>query len=181
MTLKLMGVEKVIAAIKDVNNELYAKIDGELNAKCTDIVKKAQKNVEQNKSTNFGQLKGSIAYKKIENQDLKYVVFANAYHAPYIEFGTVKKVSVPPELTEVAAAVKGRASRGNFASMVEAIYIWGTKKKIIKKGDKNHAVNIARKILINGIAPQPFLWPSFLEVRPKLISRLQTILKSANL
>ncbi|NDD55817.1 hypothetical protein EBZ39_18455 [bacterium] len=65
--------------------------------------------------------------------------------------------------------------------MVEAIYVWGTKKKIIKKGDKNHAVNIARKIMINGIAPQPFLWPSFLEVRPKLITRLQTILKSANL
>ena len=149
-----MGVEKVIAAIKDVNSELNAKIDAEIDAQAQTIATKAKR---------------------------KYTVFANAYHAPYIEFGTVKKVSVPPELTEVAAAVKGRASRGNFASMVEAIYVWGTKKKIIKKGDKNHAVNIARKIMINGIAPQPFLWPSFLEVRPKLISRLQTILKSANL
>jgi hypothetical protein len=175
MTLKLMGVEKVIAAIKDVNSELNAKIDAEIDAQAQTIATKAKRKAP----ANFSELRNSIGTEKVSN--LKYTVFANAYHAPYIEFGTVKKVSVPPELTEVAAAVKGRATRGNFASMVEAIYVWGTKKKIIKKGDKNHAVNIARKILINGIAPQPFLWPSFLEVRPKLISRLQTILKSANL
>jgi HK97 gp10 family phage protein len=175
MTLKLMGVEKVIAAIKDVNSELNAKIDAEIDAQAQTIATKAKRKAP----ANFSQLRNSIGTEKVSN--LKYTVFANAYHAPYIEFGTVKKVSVPPELTEVAAAVKGRASRGNFASMVEAIYVWGTKKKIIKRGDKNHAVNIARKIMINGIAPQPFLWPSFIEVRPKLISRLQTILKSANL
>ena len=175
MTLKLMGVENVIAAIKDVNSELNAKIDAEIDAQAQTIATKAKRKAP----ANFSELRNSIGTEKVSN--LKYTVFANAYHAPYIEFGTVKKVSVPPELTEVAAAVKGRASRGNFASMVEAIYVWGTKKKIIKKGDKNHAVNIARKIMINGIAPQPFLWPSFLEVRPKLISRLQTILKSANL
>ena len=175
MTLKLMGVEKVIAAIKDVNSELNVSIDAEIDAQAQTIATKAKRKAP----ANFSELRNSIGTEKVSN--LKYTVFANAYHAPYIEFGTVKKVSVPPELTEVAAAVKGRASRGNFASMVEAIYVWGTKKKIIKKGDKNHAVNIARKILINGIAPQPFLWPSFLEVRPKLISRLQTILKSANL
>ena len=150
MTLKLMGVEKVIAAIKDVNSELNVKIDAEIDAQAQMVATKAKRKAP----SNFSELRNSI--------------------------GT-EKVSVPPELTEVAAAVKGRASRGNFASMVEAIYVWGTKKKIIKKGDKNHAVNIARKIMINGIAPQPFLWPSFLEVRPKLISRLQTILKSANL
>jgi hypothetical protein len=175
MTLKLMGVENVIAAIKDVNSELNAKIDAEIDAQAQTIATKAKRKAP----ANFSELRNSIGTEKVSN--LKYTVFANAYHAPYIEFGTVKKVSVPPELTEVAAAVKGRASRGNFASMVEAIYVWGTKKKIIKRGDKNHAVNIARKIMINGIAPQPFLWPSFLEVRPKLISRLQTILKSANL
>lgn len=170
-----MGVEKVIAAIKDVNSELNAKIDAEIKAQAQTIATKAKRKAPKN----FSQLSTSIGTERVSN--LKYTVFANAYHAPYIEFGTVKKVSVPPELTEVAAAVKGRASRGNFSSMVEAIYEWGTKKKIIKKGDKNHAVNIARKIMINGIAPQPFLWPSFLEVRPKLISGLQTILKSANL
>jgi len=175
MTLKLMGVEKVITAIKDVNSELNAKIDAEIDAQAQTIATKAKRKAP----ANFSELRNSIGTEKVSN--LKYTVFANAYHAPYIEFGTVKKVSVPPELTEVAAAVKGRASRGNFATMVEAIYVWGTKKKIIKKNDKNHAVNIARKIMINGIAPQPFLWPSFLEVRPKLISRLQTILKSANL
>lgn len=175
MTLKLMGVEKVIAAIKDVNSELNAKIDAEIDAQAQTIATKAKRKAP----ANFSELRNSIGTEKVSN--LKYTVFANAYHAPYIEFGTVKKVSVPPELTEVAAAVKGRASRGNFESMVEAIYVWGTKKKIIKKGEKDHAVNIARKIMINGIEPQPFLWPSFLEVRPKLISRLQTILKSANL
>ncbi|NDD55816.1 HK97 gp10 family phage protein [bacterium] len=93
MTLKLMGVEKVIAAIKDVNSELNAKIDAEIDAQAQSIATRAKRKAP----SNFSELRNSIGTEKVSN--LKYTVFANAYHAPYIEFGTVKKVSVPPELT----------------------------------------------------------------------------------
>ena len=177
MTLKLDGVEKVLAALRDVQNEVVTKVDGELQAASNDIIRKSLRKAP----TNFGQLKNAKNWQKVENEKLKYTIFCTAYHAPYIEFGTGKKVNVPPELSDVAAQIKGRKSRGNFESFIEAIYVWGTKKKVIKKGDKHHAFNIARKIYLNGIAPQPFLWPSFLEVKPKLISRLQTLLKGIQL
>lgn len=175
MTLKLQGIEKVLASLKDVQNEAVQEIDGELQAAANNISTRAKRKAP----ANFSQLRNSIGSEKLSN--LQYTIFASAYHAPYIEFGTVLKVSVPAELTEIAAAIKGRPKRGNFESFIEAIYVWGTKKKIIKKGDKRHAFNIARKIYREGIAPQPYLWPSFLEVRPKLINRIQTILKTINL
>lgn len=175
MTLKLDGVEKVLAALRDVQDEVVKKVDGELESAANTITTRAKHKAPKN----LAQLHGSIGSRKESN--LRYTIFATAYHAPYIEFGTTKKVSVPAELTEVAAAVKARPKRGNFESFIEAIYVWGTKKKVIKKGDKRHAFNIARKIYLNGIAPQPFLWPSFLEVKPKLISRLQNLLKGIDL
>ena len=175
MTLKLNGIEKVLASLKDVQSEAVQLIDAELQASANTISTKAKRRAP----SNFSQLRNSIGSEKLSN--LRYTIYATAYHAPYIEFGTGPKVSVPGELTEVAAAVKGRAKRGNFESFIEAIYVWGTKKKVIKKGDKRHAFNIARKIYLNGIAPQPYLWPSFLEQRPKLISRIQSILKTIDL
>lgn len=175
MTLKLQGIEKVLNALQDVQSEAVQLLDAELQASSNTIVTKAKRKAP----ANFSQLRNSIGSEKLSN--LRYTIYATAYHAPYVEFGTSSKTNVPSELTEVAAAVKGRSKRGNFESFIEAIYVWGTKKKVIKKGDKRHAFNIARKIYLNGIAPQPFLWPSFLEQRPKLISRLQNILKSIDL
>lgn len=175
MTLKLQGIEKVLNALQDVQSEAVQLIDAELQASTNTITTKAKRKAP----ANFSQLRNSIGREKLSN--LRYTVYATAYHAPYIEFGTVTKTSVPDELRDVAAAVKARPKRGNFESFIEAIYVWGTKKKVIKKGDKRHAFNIARKIYLNGIAPQPFLWPSFLEQRPKLISRIQAILKTISL
>jgi hypothetical protein len=92
-----------------------------------------------------------------------------------VEFGTRGKVKVPTELEGVAKNTQGRSSRGNFKAFVESIYLWGTKKKIIKKGDKNHAYNIARKIYKEGIAPQPYLWPAFVAERSKLVSNIRAV------
>lgn len=175
MTLKLDGVEKVLAALKDVQNEVVTKVDAELQASANKIATRAKRKAP----SNFAQLRNSIGSEKESN--LRYTIYATAYHAPYIEFGTGPKTKVPDELTEVATAVKARAKKGNFEDFIEAIYVWGRKKKIIKKGDKFHATNIARKIYLNGIEPNAFMWPSFLEVKPKLISRLQTLLKGIQL
>ncbi len=107
---------------------------------------------------------------------MQYTVFSNAPHAGFVEFGTRGKTVVPPELQEQARAVQ-KTSKGNWDQFVNSIYEWGTKKKVIKKGDKNHAANIARKIYKFGIAPQPYLWPSFVAERSKLIRRITDIVK----
>ena len=167
MNIQLKGVQKVLNDLAKLPAEITQEVDGELQAGANDMTRQAKRNAP----ANFGQLRNSIGSAKAAS--LRYTIFATAFHAPFIEFGTVKKVSVPTELQEVAQQVKGRPKRGNFKSFIEDIYLWGTKKGVIKKGDRQHARNIARKIYMNGIAPQPYLWPAFVNVRPKLIARLR--------
>jgi HK97 gp10 family phage protein len=169
MNLKLTGVQKIINQLAKVENEISAEVDAELQASLNKMVKDAQRRAP----ANFSELRNSIEQRK--ESKLKYSFFADAYHAPYVEFGTRKKTKIPSELQSVANSVQKREPRGKFAQFVESIYVWGTFKGVIKKGDKNHAYNIARKIYKEGIAPQPYLWPAFVAERSKLISNIRAV------
>jgi len=160
-------VQKIINQLAKVESEISEEVDAELQASLNKMVKDAERRVP----VNFGEIKNSIGQKKEEK--LRYSFFATAWHAPYLEFGTRAKKEVPKELEAVAKAVQKRESRGKFADFVDSIYLWGTKKGIIEKDDKNHALNIARKIWHQGIAPQPYLWPAFVAERSKLVERVK--------
>ena len=169
MNVKLTGVQKIINQLAKVENEISAEVDAELQAS----LNKMEKDAKRKAPSNFSQLRNSIGNAK--ESKLRYSLFASAYYAPYVEFGTRGKTEVPKELEAVAKNIQARESKGTFEEFVESIYLWGRKKKIIKKNDKNHAVNIARKIYINGIAPQPYLWPAFVAERSKLISNIRAV------
>ena len=171
MNLQLKGVQGVINALAQLDNEVSREVDAEMQASLNKMALTAKRKAP----ANFAELRNSIGTERAA--PLQYSLFANAYHAPYIEFGTRGKIDVPTELEPVAAAIKARPKKGNWMQFVNSIYEWGTKKKVIKKGDKNHAVNIARKIYKFGIAPQPYLWPSFVAERSKLIKRITDIVK----
>jgi HK97 gp10 family phage protein len=169
MNLKLTGVQKIINQLAKVESEITAEVDAELQAS----LNKMERDAKRSAPANFGQLRNSIGNRK--ESKLRYSLFASAWYAPYVEFGTRGKVKVPTELEGIGQQIQGRTSRGNFKAFIESIYLWGTKKKIIKKGDKNHAINIARKIYREGIAPQPYLWPAFVAERGKLIDRIKAV------
>ena len=173
MNLQLKGVQGVINALAQLDNEVSREVDAEMQAS----VNKMALTAKRKAPANFAELRNSIGTERATA--LQYSVFANAYHAPYIEFGTRGKFAdkIPAEILPIAAAIKARPKKGNWTQFVNSIYEWGTKKKIIKKGDKNHAVNIARKIYKFGIAPLPFLWPSFVAERSKLVRRITDIVK----
>jgi HK97 gp10 family phage protein len=168
MNLKLSGVQKLINELAKVESEVSAEVDGELQAS----VNKMRLDATRRVPVNFGEIKKSINQRK--EGKLKYSFFATAFHAPFLEFGTKRKTQVPKELESVAAQFKGK-KRGNFEQFIESIYLWGTHKKIIKKGDKNHAANIAKKIWREGIAPQPYLWPAFVAERSKLVANIRAV------
>ena len=171
MNLKLGGVQKVLNALANVESELKTEIGAEIQSSANKISKDAKRNAP----SNFGQLRNSIGTNK-EGQ-LRYAIFATAFHAPFIEFGTRAKTTVPKELQDVAADVKNRKKRGNWKTFVDDIYTWGIKKKIIKKGDRNHAYNIAKKIWKEGISPKPYLYPAFVAERGKLIRIIREIVR----
>lgn len=192
MTLKLEGVDGVLKEIARYRTGLKAEVDGLLLEAANEIVTQAKIAAP----SNFGEIKNSIKQRK--DKALKYIIIADAFHAPFLEFGTRGKVSIPSEMQAVAAAVKGRKRRGNWETFVADIKVWmkkrgvgstliapvksgkrkGQFKRASKQAQSDHldsiAFLIARKIYKFGISPQPFLYPSFLFVKPKLISDIKT-------
>lgn len=194
MNLKLDGVQATIDKLQKVKNVVTREIDGELLTSANTIVKDAKRMAP----ANFGELKNSIDFQK--KAFLRFEIFADAYYAPYLEFGTRAKVKIPSEMSAVAAQVQARGKRGTWAEFVDNIQDWIKKKGIAatqikqNKGGKNKgkfrkagalsqaiyerqlAFLIARKIYKNGINPQPFLYPAWLKNKPVLIQRIQNIL-----
>jgi len=199
MSLKLDGVQDTLNKLRNVNNAITREIDDELLSAANKIRSDAEKLAPKN----FSELVNSINFEKVGL--MQYSIFANAYHAPYIEFGTKKKTKVPAEMSAVAAVVKGRPKRGTFAEMVDNIQDWIKKKGIaatqvtqVKTGkrkgqfkksgalvqaiyERQLAFHIAKRILQNGINPQPFLYPAFIKNKAKLISTIQAVLNRATL
>jgi hypothetical protein len=102
-------------------------------------------------------------------------VVATAKYAAYIEFGTRKFAasyvsSLPQDWATYAATFQGPAG-GTFADLVKSIMGWCKRKGI----DEKAAYPIARKIIINGIKAQPYLYPSVLKNTPQLIKDIKDI------
>jgi len=197
MTLKLEGVDGVLKEIARFRTGIKTEVDDLLQEAANEVVTRAKLAAP----SNFAELKNSIQQKR--EKSLKYLIFANAYHAPYIEFGTRGKVSIPAEMQEVAAEVKSREKRGNWETFVADIKVWmkkrgvggtviaqvksGKRKGQFKRASKkaqsdyidNVAFLIARSIYKNGISPQPFLYPSFLSVKGKLINDIKVAVEKS--
>jgi HK97 gp10 family phage protein len=180
--------------LASVKNQTTKEIDTALKAGVISIERDAKKNAP----VYLSGIRRSIQHAKIGY--LRYEVAANAYHAPYIEFGTRGKTNVPPELQDIARAVKARPKRGTFEQFVDALQEWIQKKGIaatqittVKSGkrkgqfkkasklsqaiyERQLAHLIAFRILKNGLRPQPFLYPAFLKNAKQIISDIRNIL-----
>lgn len=95
--------KRVKAASKKVANEIAHEVTvaGDLFVR----------NAKRDAPADLGQLRGGISNQKIA--DMTTEVSSVAKHSPYIEWGTITRVSVPGELMEYAAQFKGRGIRKN--------------------------------------------------------------------
>ena len=178
ITFKLDGVQGALNRLAKAEVAVISDVDEELADGANLIRTTAVKTVKQNINNTTGKLAVGMFSEKVK--PLQYEVGNNVFYAPYIEFGTGGKVDVPEQLKEIAAAVKARPKRGDFAGMVGAIYEWGIRKGYLSKTDKQ-ARNKARwwaiRILKNGIDPQPFLYPAFVSNRKKIVERIKAVLE----
>jgi len=108
-----------------------------------------------------GILRGSNNTQKIKL--MQYRVFNNMPYAPYVEFGTGKKVDVPDEWNKFASQFKGKG-KGTYDQGVKAIADWLKRKG----GDPEDAKWVFYLILKNGVNPQPFMYPGFKAGRKQL-------------
>lgn len=164
-SLDISGVAEIKKAIADVNTKVTDGLNDELKASALNIQKAAKRAAP----ANLGGLRGSIG---VSSEYLSSNVFSTVSYAPYVEFGTGGKVSIPSGFDEFAAQYKGKKG-GKWVEFLAAIKQWVKRKGI----DEKLAYVIARSILRNGIRPQPFMIPSYQDEKPKLIKRLQRLFK----
>ena len=168
--IETKGIGALVKKFDQLSKEGQAEVQSALN-NWADVTAKDAKTLAP---SNFSGLRNSISadYGRGFAE-----VKASARYAAYIEFGTRKFAasyvsSLPPDWASYAATFQGPATMGGtFKDLLKSIMEWCIKKGI----DEKAAYPIARKIMIDGIRPQPYLYPSVLKNTPQLIKDIKDI------
>jgi HK97 gp10 family phage protein len=163
-----------LGKLQSFDKKVQQDVKDEVNASALNI----QSGAKRLAPVNLGQLRNSI-YLKEQKVDKGFVftVGSSASYAPYVEFGTGGKVSIPAGFEELASGFKGKKA-GTFKDMVEALTLWVRRKGIGGGNDKSIAYAIAISILKKGMRPQPFLIPSFETEKPKMINNIKKAIEN---
>jgi HK97 gp10 family phage protein len=164
---KVEGLERVIRSFEKEGKEIRSKVEYIVSANAlegrNEAVRKAPKA--------FGKLAQSIAVEKIN--PLEQSVVVNADYAPFVEFGTGGKVSVPSEWQAMASDFRGQ--KFSFSDQLERIKAWCRLKGI----DESAAYPILITILENGIEPQPFMYPAWQKVKKQFSKDMINLMRNA--
>jgi HK97 gp10 family phage protein len=173
-TFDIGNLSEVLKKLDTLDSKIQQDVKDEVNASALNI----QSGAKRLAPVNFGQLRNSI-YLKEQNVENGYVftVGSSASYAPYVEFGTGGKVSIPKGFEELANGFKGKKA-GTFKDMVKALTLWVRRKGIGGGNDKSIAYAIAISILRKGMRPQPFLIPAFETEKPKMIKNILNAIKN---
>jgi HK97 gp10 family phage protein len=178
ITLNITGSDHLLKRFEKLNTKAKNEIKDEISASTLKIQSEAKKRTP----INLGMLRNSIYVVEQTKDNNKYVfgVGSSAKYAPYVEFGTGGKVSIPAGFQDYASQFKGKTG-GSFKEMVKALTMWVERKGLAGSGkqSKSVAYAIALSILRKGLRPQPFLIPSFEQEKGKLLQRIEKIIKNA--
>jgi hypothetical protein len=171
--LEVKGLDGLIKKFDQLAKETQVGVNLALEAWANKTAQDAIQLVSAN-SSDEGGLKNSI---KPSHGNGYGKVTATSRYAAYIEFGTRKFAAsyvstLPSDWASYAATFKGRAG-GTFEEFLLSIMKWCGRKGI----DQDAAYSIARSIMINGIRPKPYLYPSVNKNLPLLIKDIKAIFK----
>jgi HK97 gp10 family phage protein len=192
ITFRVEGLDKLIASLGKMSKKVEDEISMQVAASALKIESEAKKNVP----VNLGTLRNSIHLSsELTGKKTSYSVSTPVSYAPYIEFGTGGKVSIPSGYSSFASGFKGK-TKGKFRDMVLALAEWVAKKGIAgtysvktqrrtgSKSAKNSqdmkvAYAIAISILRKGLRPQPYLIPAFEAEKINLLKKIKDIITNA--
>jgi len=171
--VNVIGLDSLKSRIDSASKELKTDVDAELQAAAFDFVALAKRDVAS-QGGDRGTLLRSITQSK--EGDMSYVVSANVFYAPFIEFGTKSKFNPYPGTEEYASQFKG-AKGSKTLKLIDAIKGWVKRKGIAKGKEADRAAFlIARSIYKNGISPKPFFFKQVPIVREKLFTNVTRVL-----
>lgn len=186
VTVSISGMSELKSLFNNLPREKHERIMEKIEDTASKIENKQKDKVPRN----YGAILQSISSKRASKNTVEIV--AQKDYAPYVEFGTKKKVKVPQELQEVAKQFMGKG-KGDAEKARRAILEWvrikgirfdsaATYKSGKKKGQNKKLTAeqtgyiIFHFIMLNGIKPQPFFFPPYFEERAKLIEDVKNIL-----
>lgn len=102
MGIKLQGLSALTKKLKKLEDAVSTELDAELRAGAITIASTARTIAPRHE----GRLGNSVTPNTSEY--LFKTVTTNVFYAPYMEFGTGKKVRIPPGLEQIAARAKGK-------------------------------------------------------------------------
>ena len=109
LTLDLKGFSEVMANLEKMDDNLKKEVSATLERGAQLFVRNAKRDAPVDHST----LKQGIDYFPKANGSLSFTVTSNVKYSAYLEWGTIKRVSVPEELASYAIQFKGRGIRKN--------------------------------------------------------------------
>jgi len=185
--LAVIGVDSLSNRLAGVSRELKEEVQAEVRGAAMEYVALAKRDCVSS-GGNTGTLARSISYKK--ETPYSYLVSANTFYAPYVEFGTKRKFKPYPGTEEFAAQYKGLPKRGDWIDMLMSIYKWvqrkgigatysvKTRKKVRQTKDQKLqiAFAITMSILRNGVEAKPFFYKQIPIVRESLNKRIKSLL-----
>lgn len=193
--IKINGLEQVIGKFNKADANIKKNIQQAFKD-CGNRISADAKQLVSANASDTGYLQNSIhpVYRKMGTS-----IVASAKYAAYIEFGTRKfaatyVASLPSDWAAYANTFRGKSNSGDFYDFLNAILDWVKRKGIahrysvktrqkMRMGKKDNerleqtAENIAKSILINGIAPRPFMYPSVNKNLPILLQDIKNALK----
>lgn len=165
---QIQGMTELLAKLKKIPADITAAVSAELQDGANSIAAEAK----QRAPADQGLLRNLISVNKVDA--ITFEVISGASYSPFVEFGTLEKVSIPAGLEEYAAEFKGNFASGTYSeggelTFKEAIFAWCERKGIDPK--LWYAIYVS--IAIHGSEPQPFFFPAAQRQTPIIIDRVE--------
>jgi hypothetical protein len=183
----VIGLGAYLSKIQNASKEIQAGVAGELQAAAFKFRDDAKRDLVSQGGDRGGLAKSINA---VQNDQLNWTVAASVFYAPYIEFGTKRKVKIPAGFEDVAAESRGLPKRGDYYDFLNSILDWVKRKGIGRtynvktrrkdRQTKDQFLEIAERIAFsirrNGISPKPFFYKQVTPVRTQLEQRVKKLL-----
>lgn len=188
-TVTISGLSELLRDIDKYESKVKALIQAELKASAQTVVRNAKREAAKD----MGALAGGINYKEVS--PTLFELFSQLGYSAFVEFGTRRRVKIPPEVQKLGIQIKYEKQSGTAEQALKSITAW-VKRKGIRydsastfKSGKNKGKNkrlsieetawfIFHFIMINGIKPRPFFFPALLAETPLLQKRLELIINN---
>ena len=103
--MNVFGIDKLIGELKNYSEKVYTNIDNAMQESARNVQRQAIMDAPSDMST----LRRSIQVKPIKEETWSgYEIFSLLPYAPYVEFGTGTRVTIPTGYEEYAMQFKGQ-------------------------------------------------------------------------